>query len=79
MSKLNFEEYNETPVIKKLKKSDSFENLTEKAKCGRKRKYATEEERQRARKEQQKEYRQRKKDEIEKLKQKIKELEGGNV
>lgn len=75
MSKLNFEEYNETPVIKKLKKSDSMP----KVRCGRKRKYATEEERQQARKEQQKEYRQRKKDEIEKLKQRIKELEGGNV
>lgn len=65
MSKLNFEEYNETPVIKKLKKSDSIENFEgicmPKAKCGRKRKYATEEERQQARKEQQKEYRQRKK------------------
>ena len=66
---------------KELFTSNSYYSckLRWKIKCGRKRKYATEEERQKARKEQQKEYRQRKKDEIEKLKQKIKELEGSNV
>ena len=67
MSKLNLEEYNETPVIKKLKKSGSHENFEGEVRCGKKRKYAIDEERQKARNEQQKEYRQRKKDEIEKL------------
>ena len=76
MSKqLNLQKFNDTPVIKKMKKSEGSENLAEPVKRGRKAKYATEEERNQARKEQQKQYRERKKREIEELKERIKELE----
>ena len=70
MSNLNLEDFNETDVIKKLKKSNSNE-----IKRGRKQKYQTEEERHEARKNQQKAYRERKKKEIEELKEKVKNLE----
>ena len=80
MSKqLNLQKFKDTPVIKKLKKSESSENLADiekqPVKRGRKAKYSTEEERNQARKEQQKQYRERKKKEIEELKERIKELE----
>ena len=76
MSKqLNLQKFNDTPVIKKLKKSESSDTEKQPVKRGRKAKYSTEEERNQARKEQQKQYRERKKREIEELKERIKELE----
>lgn len=75
---INYEEFNETPIIKKLKKSQSKENLQEiekPKKRGRKQKYSSEEERLEARRKQQREYRIRKKNELLDLKNKIKEYE----
>lgn len=75
---INLEEFHETPIIKKLKKSKSNENLKEiekPKKRGRKQKYTNEEERLEARRKQQKEYRIRKKNELNELKNKIKEYE----
>ena len=85
---MNMNEFNETPIIKKMKKSKSIENLNEetlkimeatrtepKATRGRKSKYNTNEERLAARKQQQKEYRERKKQELKKLKEKSREKE----
>ena len=73
--RLNFSEFNETDIIKKLSHSESIENLkNEEHKRGRKQKYATDEERHEARKQQQKAYRERKKKEKEEKKEKIKEF-----
>ena len=84
MSKINVEEFVDTPVIQKLKekvenettdevktetKSTSTE-LTTRSARGRKRKYNTAEERIQARRAQQKAYRERKKKEFEELKAK---------
>ena len=76
MTKINVDEFVDTPVIQKLKKkvevkSDDDKNeTTEKTKStrGRKRKYNTDEERIQARRAQQKAYRERKKKEFEELK-----------
>ena len=85
---MNMNEFNETPIIKKMKNSKSIENLNEetlkimeatrtepKATRGRKSKYNTNEERLAARKQQQKEYRERKKQELQELKEKSREKE----
>ncbi len=82
---MNLENFNQTPIIKKLKKSKSEEKLNEidekveepieKAHRGRKTKYATQEERIAARKIQQREYRERKKQELQELKERLKEYE----
>lgn len=76
MTKINVDEFVDTPVIKKLKKKvevkSEGENVEtpEKTKStrGRKRKYNTDEERIQARRAQQKAYRERKKKEFEELK-----------
>lgn len=79
MTKINVEEFVDTPVIQKLKqkqnsKSDEETNVEPKVETkstrGRKRKYNTEEERIQARRAQQKAYRERKKKEFEELKAK---------
>ncbi len=81
---MNFKEFNETPIIKKMQRSKSSEILdqidSEKPEPqiktrGRKIKYATEAERLAARKLQQREYRERKKQEIKELKEKLAEYE----
>lgn len=82
---MNLENFNQTPIIKKLKKSKSEEKLNEidekveepieKVHRGRKTKYATQEERIAARKIQQREYRERKKQELQDLKERVKEYE----
>lgn len=88
---MNLEEFNDTAIIKKLKKSKSDEKLNElsekvendnkleepivKAHRGRKTKYATNEERINARKIQQREYRERKKKDYQYLLNRISELE----
>ena len=78
MSKINVEEFVDTPVIQKLKEKQNEvtdevkdEVKTEtKSTRGRKRKYNTAEERIQARRAQQKAYRERKKKEFEELKAK---------
>ena len=75
MSKLNVEEFTDTPVIQKLKQKQEDETKDEtkvetKSTRGRKRKYNTAEERIQARRAQQKAYRERKKKEFEELKAK---------
>ena len=85
---MNFEEFNKTPIIKKMTHSKSEEKLDEldakiekpkpvekKNKRGRKVKYTTDKERLEARRLQQKEYRERKKQEIKNLKEKVAEYE----
>ncbi len=77
---LNLTEFKPTPIIKKLSKSKSNENLksiaetttaiesnAKKTNRGRKCKYTTDEERKEARRQQQREYRLRKKTELESL------------
>ena len=80
MTEIDFTNYKQTPIIKSMTKSKSFENLqlTEhkpqaETKRGRKSKYANDEERKEARKRQQKEYRQRKKNELIEMKKQIEE------
>ena len=75
MSKINVEEFVDTPVIQKLKEKVENETTDEvktetKSTRGRKRKYNTAEERIQARRAQQKAYRERKKKEFEELKAK---------
>ena len=75
MSKINVEEFVDTPVIQKLKQIQEDETKDEepekvKSTRGRKRKYNTAEERIQARRAQQKAYRERKKKEFEELKAK---------
>ncbi len=78
MTKINVEEFVDTPVIQKLKQKqdetkeeeDKVEKVETKSTRGRKRKYNTEEERIQARRAQQKAYRERKKKEFEELKAK---------
>ena len=79
MTKINVEEFVDTPVIQKLKQKQDEASVTEtnvepkvetKSTRGRKRKYNTEEERIQARRAQQKAYRERKKKEFEELKAK---------
>ncbi|WP_304772812.1 hypothetical protein [Paramuribaculum intestinale] len=88
---MNLEEFNDTAIIKKLKKSKSNEKLNElpekvendnkleepiqKNNRGRKTKYATDEERINARKIQQREYRERKKKDYQYMLNRISELE----
>ena len=76
-NKIDLKQFNETPIIKKLSKSTSSENLNEQAvetsKRGRKSKYSTDEERKEARRKQQREYRLRRKHELEKLREMVKE------
>ena len=76
-NKINLKQFNETPIVKKLSKSTSSENLNEQAtepsKRGRKSKYSTDEERKEARRKQQREYRLRRKQELEKLREMAKE------
>lgn len=82
---MDLENFKQTPIIKKLKKSKSDEKLNEiaekveepieKVHRGRKTKYATQEERINARKIQQREYRERKKQELKQLKEKVEEYE----
>lgn len=76
-NKINFEEFKQTNLIKKLSKSKSIENMTvidkpieeeKNKKRGRKTKYANDEERKEARRKQQKEYRLRKRNEFNELK-----------
>ena len=79
MTKINVEEFVDTPVIQKLKKkqevkSDSSDEV--KSTRGRKRKYNTDEERIQARRAQQKAYRERKKKEFEELKARATMKEG---
>ena len=83
MTKINLKGFNKTPVVQKLEKSKSEEDLKaidEEPKPqktrGRKSKYATEDERKEVRRKQQREYRLRKKEEIERLKEKVAALEG---
>ena len=78
---LNLTEFKPTPIIKKLSKSKSSDNLksivettinepasnVKKTNRGRKSKYITDEERKEARRQQQREYRLRKKQELESL------------
>lgn len=77
---LNLTEFKPTPIIKKLSKSKSSDNLKsivetttakesipKKTNRGRKSKYITDEERKEARRQQQREYRLRKKQELESL------------
>ena len=77
---LNLTEFKPTPIIKKLSKSKSSDNLksivetttakesiAKKTNRGRKSKYITDEERKEARRQQQREYRLRKKQELESL------------
>ena len=56
-NKIDLKQFNETPIVKKLSKSTSSENLNEQAvetsKRGRKSKYSTDEERKEARRKQQ--------------------------
>ena len=74
MTKINVEEFVDTPVIQKLKQKQDETNIEAKVETkstrGRKRKYNTEEERIQARRAQQKAYRERKKKEFEELKAK---------
>ena len=78
MSKINVEEFVDTPVIQKLKEkqNETKDEVTDEVKTetkstrGRKRKYNTAEERIQARRAQQKAYRERKKKEFEELKAK---------
>ena len=75
MSKINVEEFVDTPVIQKLKEKVENETTDEvktetKSTRGRKRKYNTAEERIQARRAQQKAYREHKKKEFEELKAK---------
>ena len=78
MSKINVEEFVDTPVIQKLKEkqNETTDEVTDEVKTetkstrGRKRKYNTAEERIQARRAQQKAYRERKKKEFEELKAK---------
>ena len=82
---MDLENFKQTPIIKKLKKSKSDEKLNEidekvedpieKVHRGRKTKYVTQEERINARKIQQREYRERKKQELKQLKEKLEEYE----
>ena len=85
---MDFTQFNNTKVVKKLSKSKSEEKLDEvdgpeapkpqtkqSEKRGRKTKYATEEERLEARRQQQKAYRLRKKQELALLKSQIKDTE----
>ena len=78
MSKhINFNEFNKTPIIRKITKSKSIENLNTinepkeesvaKKPRGRKSKYANDDERKEARRRQQREYRLRKRYELEYL------------
>ena len=84
MTKINVEEFVDTPVIQKLKKKNlevlnevnqeeksNETNVETKSNRGRKRKYNTDEERIQARRAQQKAYRERKKREFEELKAKV--------
>lgn len=72
-NKINLTEFKETPVVKKLSKSTSNDNLKQQAmepsKRGRKNKYNTDEERKEARRKQQREYRLRRKQELNKLRE----------
>ena len=77
MTKINVEEFVDTPVIQKLKEKQETKDETKdevitetKSTRGRKRKYNTAEERIQARRAQQKAYRERKKKEFEELKAK---------
>ena len=75
MTKINVDEFVDTPVIQKLKQIQEDETKDEpkvetKSTRGRKRKYNTAEERIQARRAQQKAYRERKKKEFEELKAK---------
>lgn len=83
MTKINVEEFVDTPVIQKLKQKQNSKSdeasvtdvkdepkVETKSTRGRKRKYNTEEERIQARRAQQKAYRERKKKEFEELKAK---------
>ena len=83
-NKINLKQFNKTPIVKKLSKSASSENLNEidnpaesipdeKNKRGRKSKYTTDEERKEARRKQQREYRLRRKQELEKLREMVKD------
>ena len=82
MTKINVEEFVDTPVIQKLKKTQEEKSnesnevkvddkVETKSNRGRKRKYNTDEERIQARRAQQKAYRERKKREFEELKAKV--------
>ena len=84
---LNLTEFKPTPIIKKLSKSKSSENLksiaettinepapiAKKTNRGRKSKYTTDDERKEARRQQQREYRLRKKHELELLRKIVEE------
>ena len=84
---LNLTEFKPTPIIKKLSKSKSSDNLksivetpqnepvpiAKKTNRGRKSKYITDEERKEARRQQQREYRLRKKQELESLRKIVEE------
>ena len=84
-STLNLTEFKPTPIIKKLSKSKSNENLksiteskepapiAKKTNRGRKCKYTTDEERKEARRQQQREYRLRKKHELTLLRKMVEE------
>ena len=86
MTKINVDEFVDTPVIQKLKKknlevlnevnqeeksNETNDKVETKSNRGRKRKYNTDEERIQARRAQQKAYRERKKREFEELKAKV--------
>ena len=80
-NQIDLKQFNQTPIVKKLKKSKSTEKLNEldkpetkiQNKRGRKSKYTTDEERKEARRKQQREYRLRKKQELEKLREMVKD------
>ena len=82
-NQIDLKQFNQTPIVKKLRKSKSTEKLNEldkpipetkiQNKRGRKSKYTTDEERKEARRKQQREYRLRKKQELEKLREMVKD------